>query len=102
MAVSRMHFLIVSLASRDFRQRDTLASKREVGTAANGETKIPQTNLTSLSLCECPRAVGGMGHRVKMEQKEAKRLMIVQSREETREKRSSNTQENIMRTSQFK
>lgn len=50
MAVSRMHFLIVPLASRNFRQRDTLAAKREVGTAANGETKISQTNLTSLSL----------------------------------------------------
>lgn len=84
MAVSRMHFLIVPLASRNFRQRDTLAAKREVGTAANGETKISQTNLTSLSLCKCPRAVGGLGRRVKVEQKEAKRLMTVRSREETR------------------
>lgn len=102
MAVSRMHFLIVPLASRNFRQRDTLAAKREVGTAANGETKISQTNLMSLSLCKCPQAVGGMGRRVKVEQKEAKRLRIVQTRGETRKKRSSKTQENIMRTSQLK
>lgn len=45
-----MHFLIVPLASRNFRRRDTLAAKREVDTAAKGETKISQTNLTSLSV----------------------------------------------------